>query len=85
MDTAYKGLVGINKSQIIQVDHNDFLVKNVVNDDYTDAVERKFILNLEERLGKKANVKMEYLDDIPLGKNGKFNAVIRKCKLPIEI
>ncbi|MFC4691487.1 phenylacetate--CoA ligase family protein [Dokdonia genika] len=85
MDTAYKGLVGINKSQIIQVDHNEFLVKNVVNDDYTDAVERKFILNLEERLGKKANVKMEYLDDIPLGKNGKFNAVIRKCKLPIEI
>ena len=85
MDTAYKGLVGISKSQIIQEELNLFIVKNVIDVDYTKAVEKKFRLNLEERLGEKAIVKMEYVDTIPLGKNGKFNAVVRRCKLPKDL
>ncbi|WP_379953138.1 phenylacetate--CoA ligase family protein [Dokdonia sp. R78006] len=85
MDTAYKGLVGISKSQIIQEEVNLFIVKNVVSEEYTDAIEKKFRFNLEERLGTEVTVKMEYLNDIPLGKNGKFNAVIRNCKLPIDL
>ena len=42
---------------------------------------RHFIKNLKDRLGESVNLKFEYVDVIPLGKNGKFEAVKRKFKL----
>ena len=81
MDTAYKGLEGIIQSQIIQINPTDFEIKNIVDQSYTIEIEEKFIKNLKDRLGKTVNLKFEYVDNIPLGKNGKFEAVKRKFKL----
>jgi phenylacetate-CoA ligase len=81
MDTAYKGLEGIIQSQIIQLNPTDFEIKNIVDQNYTTEIEEKFIKNLKDRLGKTVNLKFEYVDNIPLSKNGKFEAVKRKFKL----
>ncbi|WP_288982537.1 hypothetical protein [uncultured Flavobacterium sp.] len=81
MDTAYKGLKGILQSQIIQLNHQDFIINNIIDENYTKEIEEKFIKNLKDRLGESVNLKFEYVDVIPLGKNGKFEAVKRKFKL----
>lgn len=81
MDTAYKGLEGIIKSQIIQINPTEFEIKNIVDQNYTTVIEEKFRKNLKDRLGETVNLKFEYVDNIPLGKNGKFEAVKRKFKL----
>ncbi|MCH3883137.1 MULTISPECIES: acyl-CoA synthetase family protein [Tenacibaculum] len=84
MDTAYKGLVGISKSQIIQESPNLIIVNQVIDEDYTKEMDVKFIKNLRDRLGTTVNIKINNVENIPLGANGKFNAVIRKFELPIE-
>lgn len=84
MDTAYKGLVGISKSQIIQESPNLIIVNQVIDEDYTKEMDVKFIKNLRDRLGTNVKIKINNVDSIPLGANGKFNAVIRKFELPIE-
>lgn len=81
MDTAYKGLEGILQSQIIQLNPQDFVINNIIDESYTKEIEEKFIKNLKDRLGETVNLKFEYVDVIPLGKNGKFEAVKRKFKL----
>lgn len=81
MDTAYKGLEGILQSQIIQLNPTDFVINNIVDKNYNKEIEEKFIKNLKDRLGESINLKFEYVSNIPLGKNGKFEAVKRKFKL----
>ncbi|SFD80761.1 phenylacetate-CoA ligase [Chitinophaga sp. CF118] len=81
MDTAYKGLEGIEKSQILQISENEFVVKMVINADYNVVVKKKFDKNLRERLGNDITIKMETVEDIPLSSNGKFRAVVRLFKL----
>ena len=81
MDTAYKGLEGILQSQIIQINPTDFEIINVIDKNYTKAIERKFLQNLKDRLGSSVKINFIYVDSIPLGKNGKFEAVKRKFKI----
>lgn len=81
MDTAYKGLDGIIKSQIIQENKSSLLVKNIIDDKYTDSMNERFIQNLKDRVGRGVEIKIEIVDDIPLGPNGKFDAVKRKFSI----
>ncbi|GAA4282089.1 phenylacetate--CoA ligase family protein [Gaetbulibacter aestuarii] len=81
MDTAYKGLEGIVKSQIIQNTPKDFVINNIVNSKYSQMIEKKLIHNLKERLGDQTNFKINIVEEIPLGANGKFDAVKRNFKL----
>lgn len=81
MDTAYKGLNGIIKSQIIQESPNLIITNNIVDKTYTKNDEALFINNLKERLGVDLTYKMNYLKEIPLGPNGKFIAVKRKFNI----
>lgn len=81
MDTAYKGLTGIERSQIIQRSPELIDIYQIVNQDYDKQIEQKFLVNLRERLGNKVAINIHLVDDIPLSKNGKFKAVIRDFKL----
>jgi len=81
MDTAYKGLEGIEKSQIIQISKNEFVVNNIIDNAYTDSINEKFIKNLKDRLGENVSIKINIVDDIPLGPNGKFDAVKREFEI----
>ena len=82
MDTAYKGIDGIVKSQLIQESPGSLLVKNCVDSDYDDKNEANFITNLKERLGAHISIEIKIVEDIPLSANGKFDAVIRKFEIP---
>lgn len=81
MDPAYKGVNGIEKSQIIQISPNELIVKQVVSNSYSKKDEKNLLANLKDRLGNNINIKIEYLDTIPLGPNGKFDAVKRMFDL----
>lgn len=83
MDTAYKGLEGIVVSQLIQK-NKDLLVINQVNDaKYSEYMHKLFIRNLRDRLGEEIEIQFNFVDHIPLGKNGKFDAVKREFKIDI--
>lgn len=82
MDTAYKGVVGIVQSQIIQKTKTDFIVNQIVDADYTETINSLFIKNLKDRLGENINITINIVDDIPLGANGKFDAVKREFQIP---
>ncbi len=81
MDTAYKGLSGIEKSQIVQNSADQIDIYQVVTKEYTPQMEKKFMDNLRERLGTVVDIKIHAVDDIPLSKNGKFKAVMRNFKM----
>jgi phenylacetate-CoA ligase len=81
MDTAYKGLEGILQSQIIQLTPSKFIIRNVIDKMFKKDIEYKFKKNLIDRLGSNIELNFEYVDSIPLGKNGKFEAVKRKFNI----
>lgn len=78
MDTAYKGLEGIEKSQIIQKTPDLIIINQIIDTSvYDEKMNDKFIKNLRERLGEEIQININIVDEIPLGANGKFNAVKR--------
>ncbi|SFD07636.1 phenylacetate--CoA ligase family protein [Algibacter pectinivorans] len=81
MDTAYKGLVGINKGQIIQESPSLVIINLETDALFTKKMETQFLNNLKARLGDQIEYKLNKVDAIPLGANGKFVAVKRKFKL----
>ncbi|MBX2921244.1 MAG: phenylacetate--CoA ligase family protein [Chitinophagaceae bacterium] len=81
MDTAYKGLEGIVKSQLIQESPDSLIVNNVVDEKYSTEYETKLIANLKNRLGDDIRITINLMNDIPLSANGKFTAVKRKFKI----
>src|SRR5690606_38666192 len=81
MDTAYKGLEGIIKSQIIQTSPTEIIINNIVDEDYTEQMNSIFIQNIKDRLGVNIKITINKVKDIPLGSNGKFEAVKRKFKI----
>lgn len=41
----------------------------------------KFLQNLKDRLGEKVTIDIQIVNDIPLGPNGKFDAVKREFEI----
>ncbi|MEP7141327.1 MAG: hypothetical protein ABI707_00595 [Ferruginibacter sp.] len=85
MDTAFKGLKHVLKTQIIQKSADLIEIYCIVDKNYTEEIEKIFLGNLRERLGISINIKFYYVDNISLGKNGKFDAVKREFPLPGNI
>ncbi|NER15576.1 phenylacetate--CoA ligase family protein [Spongiivirga citrea] len=82
MDTAYKGLTGMEKSQIIQESPTNIIVNLIANDKYDEKIEQEFIQNLRDRLGNNIKISINKVNDIQLSSNGKFIAVKRKFEIP---
>lgn len=82
LDPAYKGVLGICQSKIIQ--HSlDRLEVLLVPDEHFEASQQALLLgNLRDRLGQDIVIEFKYLDSIPLGKNGKLRSVERRFQLP---
>jgi phenylacetate-CoA ligase len=81
LDTAYKGLEGIVKSQIVQKTSSEIVVYNIVDNAFTDIMEKKFVKNLKDRLGQNIHLEIKRVEEIPLGPAGKFEAVKRLFKI----
>lgn len=76
-----KGLKGIVCFQVIQDTHTEITVKLVVTNGFDNQVENKFINAIRERVGKELSINIEYVDDIPREKSGKFRIVKNNLKL----
>ncbi|WP_139195580.1 phenylacetate--CoA ligase family protein [Aquimarina amphilecti] len=83
MDTAYKGLEGIVKSQIIQESPGEIIVNLIADQNFDDQMKEKLVYNMQDRLGQSINYQINIVEDIPLGPNGKFDAVKRNFAIEI--
>lgn len=84
LDPVYKRLSGIKQSKIIQtaVDHVKVLI--VPDQNYETSIGDKLLKNLYDRLGRDVTIELKMMDEIPLGKNGKFKSVERHFEIEEE-
>ena len=78
----FKPMHNIEKSQIIQEDYDRLVIKIVRRRGYSDADTKQLVQAMGQRVGDKMSISVEFVADIPLGKNGKYRWVI--SKLPIR-
>ena len=72
----FKPFHQIIKSQLVQPDRSNLRVRIVRSDDFGDAHERELIEGLQARLGPEMNIRVEYVEEIPSERSGKFRWVI---------
>src|SRR5690554_830619 len=70
-----KDAPGIICFQVVQEQENAVDVKLVKGREFTERDEASFIQALEARLGKAMTIQVEYVDEIPREKSGKFRIV----------
>lgn len=78
LDPVYKGVVGIDRSQIIQQGDDDFRILVVPGAGFTPATLEVLERNFRNRVGHSVGLAIDVVDDIPLSANGKFRAVINQ-------
>ena len=76
LDPVYKGVVGIDRSQIIQQGEDDFRILVVTGAGFTPATLEVLERNFRNRVGHSVSLAISVVDEIPLSANGKFRAVI---------
>lgn len=76
----FKPMENIIESQIIQEKIDLLRVKIVKNESYGKKDEKVLIAAFLERLGKDIAIKIEYVDEIPRTKSGKFKWVVSKIQ-----
>jgi len=68
------------KFQIVQTDHDAVEVNLVKKDAYTDQDEKHILGIMRYHVGEGVRIKINYVNDIPLPKSGKFRYVISKYR-----
>jgi len=76
----FKPMKNIIESQIIQEKIDLLRIKIVKNNNYGPDDERLLLAGFTERLGKNIAFELEYVDEIPRTKGGKFKWVISKIE-----
>lgn len=70
-----KNVNGIIAIQIIQKTFNEIQVKLKKSEDFEAKDEKLFINNMRERIGNNMKITIEYIEEIPRDKSGKFNII----------
>jgi phenylacetate-CoA ligase len=78
----FKPMHNIEKSQIIQEDYDQLLIKIVRRPGYSDTDTKQLVQAMGQRVGNNMHILVEFVDDIPVGKNGKYRWVV--STLPIK-
>lgn len=81
ISNSTKDTKGIVCFQLIQNNINAIEVKLVVNKEYDSKQESNFIAALRERVGDSIQLSINYMDDIPKEKSGKFRIVKNNLKV----
>jgi len=61
----------VTQYQVIQDKNSDITVKVVRGENYTDADDARIVEDFKKHLGEGISIRIEYVNDIPLTKNGK--------------
>jgi len=81
VSNTLKDIKGVIRFQAIQDTLDSILIKVETDKDlYNKEVENKFIQNWKDRVGDKMEITLEYIDDIPVEKSGKFRMVKNNIK-----
>ena len=80
---AFKPIVHIGESQIVQEDVDRIVVRIVAGSDYCAEDENRLIQGLKEKLGAGMSIEIERVDHIPRTATGKFRFSI--SKVPFEM
>jgi phenylacetate-CoA ligase len=79
----FKPLDAVRESQIVQ-ERIDFLrIKIVRRENYSESDSAHLIAALRERVGPTMRIELEFVDNLPRTKAGKFKWVISKVPLPL--
>ncbi|TRZ51239.1 MAG: phenylacetate--CoA ligase family protein [Dehalococcoidia bacterium] len=81
LDHIFKEMRNIKESQIIQESIDNVTVKVVPRLGYSEKDSKRLLEEFNKRLGGDMNVEIQFVDEIPREKNGKFKAVISKVPL----
>lgn len=76
MDPAFKGVEGVEQSQIIQTAIDKLLVLIKMSTNTTSFNEDLLIANIKMRTSQKMQIDIKYVEDIEKTKNGKFKSVV---------
>lgn len=81
LSNSTKGIDGIVSFQIIQEIETEITLRLVVSDDYNKVEESNFLSAIRERVGKKIEINIQYVDEILREKSGKFRIVKNSLNL----
>ena len=76
----FKPMVNIVKSQIIQEDLDNIVIKIVRNEKYSNEDARLLLDGVSKCMGDEMKIHFEYVEDIPRTSSGKYRWVISKVK-----
>lgn len=79
----FKPMTSIEGSQIIQKEYDQIIIKIVPRSEYKDSDTDVLIKGLQERLGEDVKINIEFIDELPRTKNGKFRWVISEVNMGI--
>ncbi len=79
----FKPLVRVEKSQIIQEAADRLLIRIVPRAGYGEEDTRHLVREMQLRVGPEMRIRVEMVDDIPVGVSGKYRWVV--SKLPLEL
>jgi phenylacetate-CoA ligase len=74
---AFEYLENIRNAQIIQNEPDNVLVKLVPKPGFKPDEEKFMLWELQKMLGEEMEIKVEHVDQIPPGKNGKYQMVVQ--------
>lgn len=85
VSNTLKDTKGIVKFQAIQDKLDEILLKVIIDkESYDSTSEMKFLGNWKDRLGNNMNIIVEYVDEIPVEKSGKYRFVKNNIKHLID-
>lgn len=77
----FKPLNCINGSQLVQKALDHLLIRLIPREDFTEAHQTQLIRDLKDRLGDDMHIDIEFVDELPRTKAGKFKWVISEVDL----
>lgn len=81
ISNTLKDTSGIVKFQVMQNELDSITIFLVIDSNiYSQKVEEKFIKNWRERIGNKMDIKLDFVNDIPVESSGKYRMVKNSIK-----
>jgi phenylacetate-CoA ligase len=81
VSNTLKDVKGIVKFQAIQESLESIVLKIVIdNDVFSQKDKKQFLMNWKDRVGNSIKLDLEFVDDIPVEKSGKFRMVKNNIK-----
>lgn len=79
-DAIFKGVAGIFEAQVVQENLHTLELSIVPEPGYNAAVRSTVLENLQAQVGDKVTISCTEVEAIPRGPNGKFSAVVSRCR-----